>query len=359
MECFRNDRVSASNSCDVVFKVFEKEKNPTEESSNEVEVPETVTAHKSVLKMLSPVFKQMFDGPLKKNESIETVEVRGCSPKAFKVLIDLIYEDKTLLKNQGFSELFEIVKLADKYDIQGLYSKLKIHLTALPVTRAKVLEVLPLVGVHQGLSGCEELCTILVKNCAQSLHMSMDGEKDVYKLYQELEAEDLDQAMVDMLFKYLKEASGKTTRERRVREEAENLRTRNGNEIQSLKNKPEKEIESLKNKHEKEIESHKNKHEKEIESLKKGGHCINCGELKTECKDGLLIRNGLELIPGLKVVCQGLTQTIFIFKANYIGNKAEGKIRSISAYFGINGNIEFLSGGQIIVWAGLRYSCTS
>jgi len=337
MECFRNDRVSASNSCDVVFKVFEKEKNPTEESSNEVEVPETVTAHKSVLKMLSPVFKQMFDGPLKKNESIETVEVRGCSPKAFKVLIDLIYEDKTLLKNQGFSELFEIVKLADKYDIQGLYSKLKIHLTALPVTRAKVLEVLPLVGVHQGLSGCEELCTILVKNCAQSLHMSMDGEKDVYKLYQELEAEDLDQAMVDMLFKYLKEASGKTTRERRVREEAENLRTRNENEMESLKNK----------------------HEKEIESLKKGGRCINCGELKTECKDGLLIRNGLELIPGLKVVCQGLTQTIFIFKANYIGNKAEGKIRSISAYFGINGNIEFLSGGQIIAGVGLRYSCTS
>jgi len=337
MECFRNDRVSASNSCDVVFKVFEKEKNPTEESSNEVEVPETVTAHKSVLKMLSPVFKQMFDGPLKKNESIETVEVRGCSPKAFKVLIDLIYEDKTLLKNQGFSELFEIVKLADKYDIQGLYSKLKIHLTALPVTRAKVLEVLPLVGVHQGLSGCEELCTILVKNCAQSLHMSMDGEKDVYKLYQELEAEDLDQAMVDMLFKYLKEASGKTTRERRVREEAENLRTRNENEMESLKNK----------------------HEKEIESLKKGGRCINCGELKTECKDGLLIRNGLELIPGLKVVCQGLTQTIFIFKANYIGNKAEGKIRSISAYFGINDNIEFLSGGQIIAGVGLRYSCTS
>jgi len=337
MECFRNDRVSASNSCDVVFKVFEKEKNPTEESSNEVEVPETVTAHKSVLKMLSPVFKQMFDGPLKKNESIETVEVRGCSPKAFKVLIDLIYEDKTLLKNQGFSELFEIVKLADKYDIQGLYSKLKIHLTALPVTRAKVLEVLPLVGVHQGLSGCEELCTILVKNCAQSLHMSMDGEKDVYKLYQELEAEDLDQAMVDMLFKYLKEASGKTTRERKVREEAENLRTRNENEMESLKNK----------------------HEKEIESLKKGGRCINCGELKTECKDGLLIRNGLELIPGLKVVCQGLTQTIFIFKANYIGNKAEGKIRSISAYFGINDNIEFLSGGQIIAGVGLRYSCTS
>jgi len=299
-----------------------------------------VTAHKSVLKMLSPVFKQMFDGPLKKNESIETVEVRGCSPKAFKVLIDLIYEDKTLLKNQGFSELFEIVKLADKYDIQGLYSKLKIHLTALPVTRAKVLEVLPLVGVHQGLSGCEELCTILVKNCAQSLHMSMDGEKDVYKLYQELEAEDLDQAMVDMLFKYLKEASGKTTRERRVREQAENLRT-------------------LRTRNENEMESLKNKHEKEIESLKKGGRCINCGELKTECKDGLLIRNGLELIPGLKVVCQGLTQTIFIFKANYIGNKAEGKIRSISAYFGINENIEFLSGGQIIAGVGLRYSCTS
>jgi len=311
-----------------------------QENSNEVEVPETVTAHKSVLKMLSPVFKQMFDGPLKKNESIETVEVRGCSPKAFKVLIDLIYEDKTLLKNQGFSELFEIVKLADKYDIQGLYSKLKIHLTALPVTRAKVLEVLPLVGVHQGLSGCEELCTILVKNCAQSLHMSMDGEKDVYKLYQELEAEDLDQAMVDMLFKYLKEASGKTTRERRVREEAENLRTRNENEMESLKNK----------------------HEKEIESLKKGGRCINCGELKTECKDGLLIRNGLELIPGLKVVCKGLTQTICRLEANYIGNKAEGKIKSISAYFGYGNisRIEFLSGGQfIVVDAGLRYSCTN
>ena len=72
------------------------------------------------------MFKQQFFGAFASSEQeIEVVKIEGCSYEAFKLMIELIYDDpydkheKAFLCRDDFGLLFELLILAEKYQIEG------------------------------------------------------------------------------------------------------------------------------------------------------------------------------------------------------------------------------------------------
>lgn len=72
---------------------------------------ERVPAHKAILASTSPVFKAMFFGPLKEND---TVKITDSNTDAFKEFLQLFYLFEVTL---SIGNIEEIVRLADKYDM--------------------------------------------------------------------------------------------------------------------------------------------------------------------------------------------------------------------------------------------------
>lgn len=70
-----------------------------------------IAAHKLILAMKSPVFCQMFFGPLKETGDIKIVDTL---PKAFTEFLQFFYLNKVKLTSDNIQEVME---LADKYDV--------------------------------------------------------------------------------------------------------------------------------------------------------------------------------------------------------------------------------------------------
>ena len=82
-----------------------------------------VKGHKLILGLFSTVFKSEFFGPAK--DTKDTIPVRETSLEAFKKMFDFIYSKETDWSTLTVLELYDIVNLAEKYDIPGLMEKLK------------------------------------------------------------------------------------------------------------------------------------------------------------------------------------------------------------------------------------------
>ena len=72
------------------------------------------------------MFKQQFYGSLAStHQKTEVVEIKDCSYEVFNLMLELLYDDaedkkeKELLISVDAGLLFELLRLADKYQIQG------------------------------------------------------------------------------------------------------------------------------------------------------------------------------------------------------------------------------------------------
>jgi len=109
---------------DVTFKILGLPKyNTLDVMENRVVVGE-IKAHKYYLATSSSVFKDLFFSITKDNgddESEEKIEITGQSFNAFKVMVDYIYgKYPTLRGAEEICEIFEIINLAERYNISGL-----------------------------------------------------------------------------------------------------------------------------------------------------------------------------------------------------------------------------------------------
>ena len=98
----------------------------------------TIRAHSQLLGGVSPVFRKQFFGPMK--DEREVIEVEMTSAEAFQKLIDFIYkpagEDTfTMDKISRPQKHFEVLELAERYEILDLKTPVKKALEAFVVTK--------------------------------------------------------------------------------------------------------------------------------------------------------------------------------------------------------------------------------
>jgi len=98
-----------------------------------------VKGHKLILGLFSTVFKSEFFGPVK--DTKDTIPVRETTIEAFENMFDFIYSKETDWTNLTVLELYDIVNLAEKYDIPGLMEELKNHMDNIPLTMGNVMDV--------------------------------------------------------------------------------------------------------------------------------------------------------------------------------------------------------------------------
>ena len=120
---------------DVTFQIIEFEDI---ENENEIVVGE-VKGHKLILGLYSSVFRRQFYGPAKETEDI--IPIKQTTLEAFNLMFDYIYSKKIVLSGLSVLKLYDVVNLAEKYDISGLMEEIKNWMENIPLSIENVMEV--------------------------------------------------------------------------------------------------------------------------------------------------------------------------------------------------------------------------
>ena len=131
----------------------------------------TVSGHKYHLALHSPVFRRMLFGPLQQ----DTVTIKGTTLEAFQALIDYIYGHPVMLAQKCAAQLFEILNLAEMYDVPGLKTLSETSISELKLTSNNVLEV---ASEAEAWSQFEEVSGELLERCTIFLARAVLRTKD-------------------------------------------------------------------------------------------------------------------------------------------------------------------------------------
>ena len=134
---------------DVVFRVVEDEDTTfgaaaaAENAEKEdVQREKVFQAHKHLLSLVSDVFRRQFFGSLK---SENEVLIKGTTVRAFETLLGLIYRgeeaERALGDIKSCSHLFEVLQLADRYQMDGLRRSVGGAIESLDITEENFFEV--------------------------------------------------------------------------------------------------------------------------------------------------------------------------------------------------------------------------
>ena len=131
-------------------------------------------AHKFLLALASPVFRTSFcDSHFEEKKKIDMKET---TLKAFTSMMSIIYKRPVDLKNMSADEVFEVVNLAERYDLPKLKAKLKQELEAMSLAEESVVEVAKTAMKFHLL---EEASKATLDNCAQTLIRELDTKESV------------------------------------------------------------------------------------------------------------------------------------------------------------------------------------
>ena len=152
---------------DVSFQILGYQNGEDQESSLGI-----IKAHKIVLALASPVFKSEFFGLAK--ETKDTIPVKETTVKSFQRLIDFIYGKKIEWKDISLFEMFDIVNLAEKYQIPELSEELIFQLRNYPLTMENVLGI---AETAEQFNQFETVVSKLLETCANFLKSKLKTEK--------------------------------------------------------------------------------------------------------------------------------------------------------------------------------------
>jgi len=130
---------------DVTFQIMASGEHNSRESK-EVVLGE-VKGHKLILGLISPVFKNQFFGNAKDKE--ESIPVRQTTKEAFERMITYIYSKPVDWSGMTVIELYDVVNLAEKYNISSLMEETKTQLVKYPLTRENLMEVATTVDEYE------------------------------------------------------------------------------------------------------------------------------------------------------------------------------------------------------------------
>ena len=163
---------------DVIFRV----EGASDEGQTHVK---NIAAHRMPLAVVSPVFMDMFYGPLK--ETQEIVDVKDISPEAFENMILFIYNPRegTMFNLEEINcpqKLFEILAVADKYQINRLPTLVMSALENLVIGRGNMILAATTAKIYK--HAFDELSTKVLLKCLKFV-LDTTGGLDVCALIQE------------------------------------------------------------------------------------------------------------------------------------------------------------------------------
>jgi len=152
---------------DVSFDICSSENRSSQESKDDVDnenYEELLNGHKLILATMSPVFRNMFFGSIP--EERDVIPVEETTFNAFKTLIEYIYSKDIAWKRMTVEELFDVINLAEKYDLPCLLKILKKELEVFDVSEKNIIEV---ASVASKFAHFPDASDILMHNCVRHL----------------------------------------------------------------------------------------------------------------------------------------------------------------------------------------------
>ena len=134
-------------------------------------------AHKFLLALASSVFRTGFFGEFEQENKIDMKET---TLKAFKIMIEIIYKLPVNFKNMSVDEVFELVNLAERYDLLKLKAKLKQELETKSLAKDSVVEV---ARTAMKFKQFEEVSQVTLKNCAETLTRELDTKESLVQFF--------------------------------------------------------------------------------------------------------------------------------------------------------------------------------
>jgi len=141
----------------------------------------------------------MFYGPLK-----ETREIIPVKQTTFDRLIKYFYQVKIYVDCFSVSEIFELLNLAERYDVAKLKIELKKMLQLFQVTRENLMET---ASIACQFSMFEDSSSALLLNCAKFLYKNITSPKEIVEFTVDQHAKGLGEVHLK-LFGLIKNFSG-------------------------------------------------------------------------------------------------------------------------------------------------------
>merc|ERR1711962_316248 len=161
---------------DVTFNIIERVTFTATGIQEEQKTSQTV-AHKFLLAGCSPVFRKQFFGALK--ETGDIVEIKETTAEAFNLMISYIYKapgSKISLKHITSPVcLYDILNLAEKYELPSLKDIIEDALEALPVTHENLIALLDSANVYCMF---EDISNDLIDKCREFLQNNLRITED-------------------------------------------------------------------------------------------------------------------------------------------------------------------------------------
>lgn len=150
---------------DVTFRVMEDEALVGE-----------LRAHKYFLASVSTVFRKQFFGRLAEKKDI--IDIKETTYDAFKFLLNYIYNGLSDANEggNGFEEMFEIINLAEKYDMKTLSDDIITQLDVIDIEEANVLDVSRTAFVFKHF---EAISDQLLTKCSGFLKLILLTDNDI------------------------------------------------------------------------------------------------------------------------------------------------------------------------------------
>merc|ERR1711892_793356 len=117
--------------------------------------------HKLILGLFSPVFRKCFYGAAK--ETKDVITAKQTTLEAFKLLIDFIYSKDIAWTTLSVLELYDVVNLAEKYDMPKLSEELK---TSLEKTALSMDTVVQIADTAVQFTQFPDMSSALLKRCS-------------------------------------------------------------------------------------------------------------------------------------------------------------------------------------------------
>jgi len=174
-------------------------------SEDKADKVESLFAHKLVLAWVSPVLDVQFFGLMAEETSTEPCRVVGIkdfSKGSFEIFIRLVYGEKKEIVTQcdKLDTLFELFKLADKYQVDDIRSLVNSTIVYFKVTVSNMFEVLAVLEIYKNLLNFGGICSKLKTKCMIAVQTELKTPFDMVKLWNDNQ----DKAdLVNLLFKAL------------------------------------------------------------------------------------------------------------------------------------------------------------
>ena len=146
---------------------------PTDVTFRIVSSGNEVKAHKYVLALASPVFKREFFGDAK--ETKDVIPIPETTEESFKTMIYFAYGKEIDWKKMTVDELYDVVNMAEKYDIEALMKEVRKVLEDFDISEENVVTI---AATAQEFGQFENISKPLFLHCVKFLSSVLKTPED-------------------------------------------------------------------------------------------------------------------------------------------------------------------------------------